>query len=72
MRAIDILENLPVGETFNWVSEVSIELTGRMLATLFDFPYEERHKLIYWSDITTAVPQVTGDDSEVWSRAARG
>ena len=62
-RAIDILENLPVGETFNWVSEVSIELTGRMLATLFDFPYEERHKLIYWSDITTAVPQVTGDDS---------
>ena len=62
-RAIDILENLPVGETFNWVDEVSIELTGRMLATLFDFPYEERHKLIHWSDITTAVPQVTGDDS---------
>ncbi|MCZ6640185.1 MAG: cytochrome P450 [Gammaproteobacteria bacterium] len=62
-HAIDILENLPVGETFNWVQEVSVELTGRMLATLFDFPYEERHKLIYWSDITTAVPQVTGDDS---------
>ena len=62
-RAIDILENLPVGETFNWVQEVSVELTGRMLATLFDFPYEERHKLIYWSDIATAVPQITGDDS---------
>lgn len=62
-RAIDILENLPVGETFNWVQEVSVELTGRMLATLFDFPYEDRHKLIHWSDITTAVPQVTGDDS---------
>jgi len=62
-RAIDILENLPIGETFNWVQEVSIELTGRMLATLFDFPYEDRHKLIYWSDITTAVPEVTGDDS---------
>jgi cytochrome P450 len=62
-RAIDILDNLPVGETFNWVQEVSVELTGRMLATLFDFPYEERHKLIYWSDIATAVPQVTGDDS---------
>ncbi len=62
-RAIDILENLPVGETFNWVQEVSIELTGSMLATLFDFPYEERHKLIHWSDITTAVPQVTGDDT---------
>lgn len=34
-----------------------------MLATLFDFPYEERHRLIHWSDITTAVPQVTGDDA---------
>ena len=62
-RAVDILENLPVGETFNWVQEVSIELTARMLATLFDFPYEERHKLVYWSDLTTAVPEVTGDDS---------
>ena len=62
-RVIDILENLPVGETFNWVQEVSIELTARMLATLFDFPYEERRKLVHWSDLATAVPQVTGDDS---------
>ena len=62
-RAIDILERLPVGETFNWVQEVSIELTARMLAILFDFPYEERRKLVYWSDLTTAVPEVTGDDS---------
>ncbi|MEM7017786.1 MAG: cytochrome P450 [Pseudomonadota bacterium] len=62
-RAIDILENLPVGETFNWVQEVSIELTARMLATLFGFPYEDRRKLVYWSDLATAVPEVTGDDS---------
>ncbi|NIP14543.1 MAG: cytochrome P450, partial [Pseudomonadales bacterium] len=62
-RVIDILENLPVGEPFNWVDRVSIELTARMLATLFDFPYENRRKLVYWSDITTAIPQVTGDDS---------
>ena len=62
-RAIDILENLPVGETFNWVQEVSIELTARMLATLFGFPYEERRQLVYWSDLATAVPEVTGDDS---------
>ena len=60
-RVVDILDNLPVGETFNWVDRVSIELTARMLATLFDFPYEDRRKLVYWSDITTAVPQVTGD-----------
>ena len=62
-RAADILDNLPVGETFNWVQEVSIELTARMLATLFDFPYEERRKLVHWSDLATAVPEVTGDDS---------
>jgi cytochrome P450 len=61
-RVVDILENLPVGETFNWVDRVSIELTARMLATLFDFPYEDRRKLVHWSDITTAVPEVTGDD----------
>ncbi len=60
-RVVDILEHLPVGETFNWVDEVSVELTARMLATLFDFPYEDRRKLIYWSDITTSVPQLTGD-----------
>ena len=62
-HSIDILEHLPIGETFNWVQEVSIELTARMLATLFDFPYEERRKLVYWSDLATAVPEVTGDDS---------
>lgn len=62
-RAIDILEHLPVGETFNWVQDVSIELTARMLATLFDFPYEERRKLVHWSDLATAIPEVTGDDS---------
>ena len=44
-RAEDVLNNLPIGEPFDWVQEVSIELTSRMLATLFDFPYEERHKL---------------------------
>ncbi len=62
-RAADILDHLPVGQTFNWVEKVSIELTARMLATLFDFPYEDRLKLVYWSDLTTNVPQVTGDDS---------
>jgi|AP95_1055475.scaffolds.fasta_scaffold00207_8 cytochrome P450 len=62
-RAIDILEQLPVGETFNWVQEVSIELTARMLATIFGFPYEERSKLVHWSDLATAVPEVTGDTS---------
>jgi len=55
-RTIDVLEHLPIGETFNWVDEVSIELTTRMLATLFDFPFEERSKLTRWSDVSTATP----------------
>jgi cytochrome P450 len=55
-RTIDVLEHLPTGEPFNWVERVSIELTTRMLATLFDFPFEDRSKLTYWSDVATAIP----------------
>jgi cytochrome P450 len=55
-RACLILDNLPRNETFNWVHHVSVELTTQMLATLFDFPWEERSKLTYWSDVATAVP----------------
>ncbi len=59
-RVVDILDNLPLGEIFNWVDEVSINLTTQMLATLFDFPFEERHKLTYWSDLATGSPQLVG------------
>jgi cytochrome P450 len=52
-RAAKILDELPIGETFDWVDRVSIELTTQMLATLFGFPFEERRKLAYWSDLTT-------------------
>ena len=55
-RAGRILDALPVGETFNWVDRVSVELTTQMLATLFDFPFEERRKLTYWSDVGTCLP----------------
>ncbi len=53
-RAGEILDALPIGETFNWVDKVSIELTTQMLATLFDFPWEDRRKLTRWSDVATA------------------
>lgn len=53
-RVAAILDSLPVGEPFNWVERVSIELTTQMLATLFDFPFEERYKLTHWSDIATS------------------
>jgi cytochrome P450 len=49
-----ILDALPRGETFNWVEHVSIELTTQMLATLFDFPWQDRQLLPYWSDTTTS------------------
>ncbi len=55
-RTGKVLDGLPVGETFNWVERVSIELTTQMLATLFDFPFEERRKLTRWSDVATAPP----------------
>jgi cytochrome P450 len=55
-RAGRILDELPIGETFDWVDRVSIELTTQMLATLFDFPFEERRKLTHWSDIATTLP----------------
>lgn len=54
-RAGKILDELPVGETFDWVDRVSIELTTQMLATLFDFPFEHRRKLTYWSDVATTI-----------------
>jgi cytochrome P450 len=55
-RAAKILDELPRGETFDWVDRVSIELTTQMLATLFDFPFEERRKLTYWSDVVNTTP----------------
>ncbi len=59
-RTIKVLDSLPEGETFDWVDTVSIELTTLMLATLFDFPLEDRRKLTRWSDIVFAVPEPGG------------
>jgi cytochrome P450 len=55
-RAGKILDELPIGEEFDWVDKVSKELTGMTLATLFGMPQEDRRQLIYWSDVVTAVP----------------
>ena len=49
-RTAELLDSLPVGQTFDWVDLVSIELTTQMLALLFDFPWEDRRKLTEWSD----------------------
>lgn len=55
-RTQRVLDSLPIGETFNWVELVSIELTTMMLATLLDFPFDERRRLTRWSDIVTTRP----------------
>ncbi|MEC7117219.1 MAG: cytochrome P450 [Actinomycetota bacterium] len=55
-RTAELLDSLPEGESFDWVDTVSIELTTLMLATLFDFPMEDRRKLTRWSDIVFAIP----------------
>ena len=68
-RAGKILDDLPTGETFDWVDKVSIELTTMTLATLFDFPWEDRRKLTRWSDVATANPASGIVESEDHRRA---
>jgi len=65
-RTVKVLESLPRGETFDWVDNVSIELTTMMLATLFDFPFEDRRKLTFWSDMVTTDPQTLEGGEEEW------
>lgn len=68
-RAGKILDELPIGKEFNWVDRVSIELTTQMLATLFDFPFEDRRKLTRWSDVATADENMGIIESEDQRRA---
>lgn len=59
-RTVAVLDSLPEGETFDWVDTVSVELTTLLLASLFDFPLDDRRKLTRWSDIVFAVPEPGG------------
>lgn len=67
-RTQELLDTVPVGEPFDWVDTVSIELTTMMLATLFDFPYEDRRKLTRWSDVSTNMnnPDICPGGEEQW------
>jgi cytochrome P450 len=55
-RAGAILDSLPIGEPFDWVDKVSMELTAMTLATLFGIPQEDRRRLTRWSDVVMAQP----------------
>lgn len=68
-RTCMVLDSLPINEDFDWVETVSVELTTMMLATLFDFPFEERMKLKRWSDVSTAGPETGIIESEEQRRA---
>ncbi len=59
-RAARILDGLPIGEVFDWVPRVAIELSTQLLATLFDFPFEDRRLLTWWSDMATGDPDGNG------------
>ena len=68
-RTCDVLDALPRNETFDWVERVSTDLTNMMLATLFDFPWEDREKLTWWSDV--AIANVDSPDAVVHSEDER-
>lgn len=69
-RTQDLLDSIPVGEPFDWVDTVSIELTTMMLATLFDFPFENRRQLTRWSDVVTNMnnPDICPGGEEQWKQ----
>ena len=64
-----VLDRLPRGETFNWVRHVSVELTSMMLATLFDYPIDQKEKLIRWSD--TFICDIKAPDAPVKTEEER-
>jgi cytochrome P450 len=68
-RTSMVLNALPRGETFNRVERVSIELTSMMLATLFDYPVDQKVRLIRWSD--TFICDINAPDAPVRSEEAR-
>lgn len=68
-RTATLLDDLPRNQEFDWVDLVSTELTAMMLATLFDFPFAERRKLTYWSDV--AIANTDDEDAVVRNNAER-
>ena len=62
-RTKDLLDGLPIGETFDWVERVSIKLTIGMLIILFDMDWADAPDLKRWSDYAS---NVHPDHSEEW------
>lgn len=62
-RTAAVLDSLPIGESFDWVDRVSMELTTQMLAKLFDFPWDERRNLTRWSDALGDIESFTTEET---------
>jgi len=54
-RTKELMDGLPVGETFDWVERVSIPQTLGMLCVLFDMPFDEWRDIKRWSDWASGV-----------------
>ncbi len=54
-RTKAIMDDLPIGETFDWVERVSIPQTLGMLCILFDMPFAEWRDIKRWSDWASGV-----------------
>ena len=62
-RTGELLDGLPIGEAFDWVQRVSIELTTGMLAKIFGYPWENRHHLTEWSDFGGDIEMIKNPDT---------
>ena len=67
-RAAQILDELPINETFDFVDKVSVELTSQMLATLFDYPFDQRRNLPRISDMILDRPPPGTPVAEIQAR----
>lgn len=54
-RTKQLMDGLPIGETFDWVDRVSIPQTLGMLCILFDMPFDEWSDIKRWSDWASGV-----------------
>ena len=68
-RTTRVLDGLPRNETFDWVEQVSIELTTRCSRHCSTGRWEDRRQLTYWSDV--AICHVDAPDAPVHSEAER-
>jgi cytochrome P450 len=54
-RTTALMDELPRGETFDWVERISIPLTIGMLCILFDMPFKDWRDIKIWSDMASNV-----------------